>query len=183
MATAAAFCILVAGNARIARADGDFGDALLLGMGVVLLEPLIPDLRYEIGNGTEAGLVLSWPISFARKEWYFALPDRHGDEAVLRGYYAALQPVVEPQWRPSSGANRVVGLARTVFGRSSSSHGFAVAIDAGGVVGEDGHGGVVGTGLLYVLDQEGLVYVGLFGRAVITNEGTRFDVSLDLHLF
>lgn len=158
-----------------------------LALGVITawgLEVLVPDLRYEQrvdGAGGDDGWVVSWPVHLV--EWR---PDR-------RVWMSAF---VEPQLR-TTGGNQWRALAggrlnAVPFSRARGSGlpGLpGVLIEAGGVVGQDGHGAMVGAGIVWDVfnltaqDEDLAPTVAFVYRRVFTDEGDRAELSVDVVLF
>jgi len=145
---------------------------------VVVSEWLIPDVRYEFGD--DHGWVLSFPVQLVQAS---ALGWSH------------LSLFVEPQLRVSGEDRwRLVGGGRVglypVWG-----HGLGLIGEAGGVLGEDGNGYLIGGGLALTLDASDAVLDGrrrprwtfpslaLVARRTWTDAAVadrRWDLSLDV---
>ncbi|NMO19712.1 hypothetical protein HG543_33280, partial [Pyxidicoccus fallax] len=101
-------CLLAAAPSRAAE-EGEDGRApplvswkrTLCLYTACALEPLVPDLRYEWGPGSQEHWVLSWPLH----PWALPPWDVPGPTLIV-------SPFVEPQWRRKPSAFRVLGGAR-----------------------------------------------------------------------
>ncbi|MCY1036978.1 hypothetical protein OV207_36415 [Corallococcus sp. BB11-1] len=133
------------------------------------LEPLIPDLRREWGDG--AHWVLSWPLH----PWATPPLDVPGPTLIV-------SPFVEPQLRLRPATFRLLAGARVSAFPDTSR--FGVLAEGAGVWGGDGKGGVAGVGLTYDLierhrDTQPWT-VSVVVRRAWTDAGARTDVSLDV---
>ncbi|MBZ4374725.1 hypothetical protein [Corallococcus sp. AS-1-6] len=133
------------------------------------LEPAIPDLRREWGDG--ARWVLSWPIH----PWATPPLDVPGPTLIL-------SPFVEPQLRLRPATFRLLAGGR-VYAFPDASR-FGVLAEGAGVWGGDGKGGVAGVGLTYDLierhrDTQPWT-VSVVVRRAWTDAGARTDVSFDV---
>ncbi|WP_223631900.1 hypothetical protein [Corallococcus sp. EGB] len=136
------------------------------------LEPAIPDLRREWGDG--AHWVLSWPIH----PW--ATPPLEVPGAL--GPTLIVSPFVEPQLRLRPSTFRLLAGGR-VYAFPHVSR-FGALAEGAGVWGGDGKGGVAGVGLTYDLierhrDTQPWT-VSVVVRRTWTDAGARTDVSLDV---
>ncbi|WP_240356554.1 hypothetical protein [Myxococcus eversor] len=135
------------------------------------LEPFIPDVRYQWGQGSREHWVLSWPIH----PWAFPAWDIPGPTLIL-------SPFVEPQVRLAPAAYRLLAGARVYAFPDSARLG--VLAEGAGLWGQDGSGGLAGLGLTYDLIERGPNTkpwtVSVVLRRAWTGEGTRMDLSLDV---
>ncbi len=146
---------------------GDAAAVTLLVIGGYVLEVGIPDLRYEIGDD-DRSWVLSWPV-------LVTLARRTEDSDSDNRRQAAIALLVEPQWNRDHGKRVLLGTRLTGFLESSLSWG--VALEGAGVLGSDGHGGMVGGGIIWGVQD---LAVGVFARRTVTHLRHRTDVSFDL---
>lgn len=133
------------------------------------LEPALPDLRREWGDG--ARWVLSWPIH----PWASPPLDIPGPTLIL-------SPFVEPQLRLRPSTFRLLAGGRVYAFPDASRLG--VLAEGAGVWGGDGKGGVAGVGLTYDLierhrDTQPWT-VSVVVRRAWTDAGARTDVSFDV---
>jgi hypothetical protein len=134
------------------------------------LEPLVPDLRYELGPARRA--ILSWPIH----PWATPPLDVPGPTLIL-------SPFVEPQL--TLGAQRdyrlLAGGRAYVFPDTLR---LGVLVEGAGLWGTDGRGGVAGVGLAYDLIERHRTTqpwtLALVYRRSWTREGPRSDLSFDV---
>ncbi|MFP2896893.1 hypothetical protein [Corallococcus sp. 4LFB] len=136
------------------------------------LEPAIPDLRREWGDG--AHWVLSWPIH----PWATPPLDVPG----VLGPTLILSPFVEPQLRLRPSTFRLLAGARAYA--FPDAYRLGVLAEGAGVWGGDGKGGVAGVGLTYDLierhrDTQPWT-VSVVVRRAWTDAGARTDVSFDV---
>jgi hypothetical protein len=133
------------------------------------LEPLLPDLRRELGSSS--GWVLSWPVH----PWATPPLDVPGPTLIV-------SPFVEPQLRLAPRTLRLLGGARLYAFPDTARWG--ALMEGAGLWGADGRGGVLGVGLTYDLIERhadtqpwtlSLVY-----RRTWTNQGPRHDVAFDV---
>jgi hypothetical protein len=134
------------------------------------LEPLLPDVRYELGPTD--GWVLSWPIH----PWASPPLDIPGPTLLL-------SPFVEPQLRLRPSTFRLLAGAR-VYAFPDTSRWGALVEGAGVLVGRDGRGGGRGVGLTYdLLERHRYTQpwtLSLVYRRTWTPAGARHDVSFDV---
>jgi hypothetical protein len=134
---------------------------------ICLMEPFVPDLRFEYDK--DPFIVLSWPVHLGIDRFY----EKNRSDDYMASVF------VEPQWRPADGKGRFLMGTRqglTFWKR------LGVVVDVAGVVGNDGHGLVLGGGFALFERNAGLGlhYLGLIYRHALTTEGSRNDGSLDL---
>lgn len=135
-----------------------------------LLEPVLPDVRYEFGGGKN-GWVLSLPLH----PWATPPLDVPGPTLIL-------SPFLEPQLRLDTGLLRVLGGVRA-YGFPDTSR-WGVLVEGAGLLGQDGKGGTVGVGLTHDLIERHRHTqpwtISLVGRRTWTDREARYDVSLDV---
>jgi hypothetical protein len=160
----------IVGHSTSAHAENGLESLIAL----ILLEPLVPDLRLEFDDKKYA--VLSWPVHVDLTRIYANSKRVRLRDPVLRRYLSTA--FIEPQWRPADGSGRFVAGTRQGF----SIHGFGILTDIAGVVGGGGAGVVVGAGPAFVVPTQ-MTLFGLIYRQTMTTEGPRSDISLDLGAF
>lgn len=135
------------------------------------LEPLIPDVRFEWGQGPKDHWVLSWPIH----PWTFSAWDIPGPTLIA-------SPFIEPQVRLKTTAWRLAAGARVYVFPDSARLG--ALVEGAGLWGQDGSGGLAGVGLSFDLIERHPSTTPWTVSAVLrrtwTGEGARMDVSLDV---
>ncbi len=158
-----------------------------LALGVITawgLEVIVPDLRYEqpaSGEDGDDGWVVSWPVHLV--EWR---PDRRVWMSAF--VEPQLRTTGDNQWRALAGGRlNAVPFSRA---RGSGLPGLpGVLIEAGGVVGQDGHGAMVAAGVVWDVfnltaqDEDLAPTLSFVYRRVFTDEGDRADLSVDVVLF
>ena len=161
---------MMTGTPSLARADGDValhGAAQLLRFG----ELLIPDARYEHSfTAAEDRFVLSLPLVM-----------RAGHVNVGKASGIVFNHMVEFQYEVTRTEFRGVLGERMLIHGADSDGGFMPLLEAGGVVGSDGSGAMVGGGLAWGDGNFG-VSIGIVVRFVMTNEEHRADIALDVQV-
>ena len=147
-------------------ASGGFGSGAESAL-LIFPEPLVPDLRLELA-ASKPYLVLSLPV-------HLLVYDDH----LFLHAKSAVSVFVEPQWRPSGSEWRGVGGLRAT---QPVFDGLAVLVDAAGVIGTDGNGGLVGAGigLFEQRPLHGVGFLALVWRHGFITHGQRDDFSIDL---
>ena len=139
-----------------------------------VLELVIPDVRFEVpfGDNADPQFVLSWPLVLHIHSFEL------GDRGFLRIHLFA-----EPQYATGTDAFRGLLGARTLVGaraKGDSFTGRALAIEVGGVAGQDGHGAMFGVGPMVYYG--GGIQFGLMLRTTRTGDGWRGDAAFDLQI-
>ncbi|MBP6633506.1 MAG: hypothetical protein KA297_29065 [Kofleriaceae bacterium] len=161
-AAAGTLCVL-AGPARADQLDG-------LGQVLAAVELVSPDVHLEVADGTTA-----WALG-----WALAIRTR--PLRVVGPVHVGLTQQVELQYRFSSGtAWRGAVVERLRFGAAGRHGQWLPLLEVGAIAGQDGIGGLVGAGLGYGGMHEG-VLIGVLGRRVMTTEGDRSEVTLDIQI-
>ena len=132
-------------------------------------ELLIPDIRLELG-ADDPGWALSWPIVFT------SVKVVRGDSVGI-----GLQPFVEPQYRTTREAFRLLGGGRAILFQRDPEFQLAPLVEAGGLFGQDGSGWFAGGGLVLGAPEIGVTF-GLVGRMIETGEERRYDLALDFQM-
>jgi hypothetical protein len=162
MRTVGIACALFIALVRLARAD-DLGTAFVVG------ESVIPDLRLEWGHGT--AIVLSFPA---------VVQVANLDDKIL--FDAWLEPQyrdVGSQWRGLAGGRVTLGWSSTGRSVLDEVHAGGLFAEAGGLIGTDGNGVVLGGGVS-LFESHGLVGPSLVYRATRAGGQWRSDISIDL---
>lgn len=136
-----------------------------------IVEAVIPDVRYEY-SFTESSnrFVLSLPVA-----WHATYVELGKDTAV------GFVHVGEAQWQGTNNEWRGLLGERVALDFVDRFRGFGPMIEVSGVLGTDGYGVVLGTGIVWGFAAAGLTF-GLVGRYVITDNERRADIALDLML-
>jgi hypothetical protein len=136
-----------------------------------ILEAVIPDVRYEY-SFTESSkrYVLSLPVA-----WH-ATHVELGTETALGFIH-----VGEAQWQGTNNEWRGLLGERVTLDLLDRLSGFGPMVEVSGLLGTDGYGVVLGTGIVWGYAAAGITF-GLVGRYVITDNERRADIALDLML-
>jgi hypothetical protein len=133
---------------------------LMVMIGVIYLEPFIPDLRFEqpFDNNSNMNVVLSWPIHFISLDV--------SDNIITSFFY-------EPAYTPAN--KRFTHLFGTRFAHEIFDESLLI-YEIGGLPGEE-YGFTAGLGLGWKPDDRH--NFGVILRVTKTNEETRGDISFD----
>ena len=158
---------------RKAAASPGSGNVVVGAM--VLLEPVLPELRVELDTSLDdpvatIGLPLGVGLPYRLDPSGF---DVQGTAGVF----------VEPQFQLAERVWRGLGGLEASIGHGDQQI-LGLLAEVGGVVGEDGSGGFVGVALVpFGQPEVGLRFCCLGWRALLTTEGTRHQLYLDLVSF
>lgn len=141
---------------------------------IYLLELGIPDSRYEYCHGCEktSDWVLSAPIYLDVERWELSKSVTLINMPMLEPQYAVFKRMV----RGLLGTRLVCG----VGGQQDSRPVFGFFIEGAGLLGRDGHGGVVGAGISYFIYPS--LPISLTYRRTWTTEEDRHDVSIGVEV-